>query len=155
MMSLQDDFSRSGLDVKGYIRLIWSETELEGDHFSGLDYFDFEMIKPIVVNLIDRIEGVTQFRKNMYRTFLNKLETAQEYRTAFEEWLSALNAYIELDSEKRNFLAKYMTRVLRGDFINSHYSLPEALHILRTQRTAVWDQYKLRLEKLCNSMGIN
>jgi len=156
-MSLQEDFSQSDLDVKGYIRCIWTETELEGDNFSELDYFDdFETLKPILVDLIEnKMAGITPFRKNMYRAFLAKLENTQEQRDAFDQWLRELNAYIDLDNEKRDYIAKYMTRILRGDLCNIHRTPQEALTILKAHRASVWDQYKLQLENLCTSMGVN
>ena len=127
-MSLQDDISQSGKNVKEYIELIWKETELEGDHFSELDFFDdFETFKPILVYLIEKTEGVTPFRKNMYRAFLAKLEDSPEQRNSFEQWLNELNAYIILDDEKRDYIAKYMTRILRGDLCNIHRTPQEAL----------------------------
>lgn len=155
-MSLQDDFLKSGLDVKSYIRLIWTETELEGDNFSELDFFDdFETLKPILVDLIEHMPEVTTFRKNMYRAFLAKLEDTQEQRDSFEQWLHELNAYIELDNEKRDYIAVYMTRILRGELCNIHRTPQEALTILKAHRASVWEQYKLQLENLCTSMGVN
>ena len=159
-MSLQEDYTAfktsTGGDVKEYIRLIWDETELEATHFEQLDFFDdFYSIKEILVDLIQNdIDGVTPFRMNMYRSFLANLENVEEQRATFEEWLNHLNAYIDLDETKREYLAKFMTRVLRGELCSTHRTPQEALNILKGHRTPVWEQAKLKLENLCGTLGI-
>ena len=158
-MSLQEDFDQfkagnPNKGVKEYIRLIWEETELAPSHFEDLYSFDdFYSIREILDTSIQNIEGITPFRRSMYLKFLAELEK-NEQQPMFNEWLGYLDAYIEFDETKREYLAKFMTRVLRGELCRPHRTPQDALNVLKGPRRPVWEQTKLKLEKLCGTLGI-
>ena len=160
-MSIIDDRDAFGGETKSreYIEQIWRETALDEDFFADIEEFNRSLVRR-VCNLVRKKinDGAsTEFRKKMYGTFLRQFETEDpDQSAAFYSWLELLNAYYLEDlDKKREFLAGYMTRVLRGKFCNNdHRSLIKAIEKRQDEDSTVWEQSFSELEFLCNQLGI-
>ena len=150
-----DEYLANGKDgVRGYIRQIWDETELGTEHFDDLEWFDeTEHIYNAISKAIEDCGG-SPLRKEMYRRFLSQFRSDEELSRAFTGWLDTLDRFIELDEEKRELLANYMTRMLRGEFYIQHCTPVEAANVMNMHPASSWDHQFMKLENTCNRIGV-
>lgn len=146
-MSLQTDYTESGLRAEDYIRAIWEETELTEDMLVDVDpgYLDPSDIEQAVT--VDIKEGpATQARKDFYKMlvldFIN-----QENGSMLDRYCLDLSNIEGNESVKREMLANMFTRVLRGELVaTEQHRLPEEANSILSQRSV--NPWQARLDKL-------
>ena len=143
--------------IREYVKIIWSETELTAKDFEDLEDFSLESISPILFNKIDSNPQSTPYRKELYRRFLQKFAT--ENKDAYDEgWVRILDVFFS-DQEKKDYVARYMTRVLRGEHYRPFHrdqSVAADLIMSKSPPHDVWGKYKVELNELCDEvMGAN
>ena len=146
-MSLQTDYTESGLRAEDYIRTIWDETELTEDMFVDVDpeYLDPSDIGQ-AVNAAIRNGPATQARKDFYRMlvfdFIN-----QENGAVLDRYCLDLVSLEGNENDKREMLANMFTRVLRGELVaTEQHRLPEEASTILSQRGV--NPWQARLDKL-------
>ncbi len=151
-MSLREDFEASGKTAREYIRLIWDETAYSGEQFSDLDDFDdVTAIRNRLSSLLAQ-EETTPFRKTMYQRFMSEFFKSQK---VFMEWVEDLEKNDLQDEEKWEYVARFLTKVIRGDVFRTLNPLQTAMTLLEGKKIqSVWDRYLFELEQLCNARGI-
>ena len=145
-MSLQADFSASGLRAEGYVRTIWTETELTEDVLMEVDpsYLAAEDLEQAVLGWIK--EGsATQCRKDFYKLLVLDYFN-QENGITLSEFCNVVEGLDDSENVKREMLANLFTRVLRGELAASElHRLPsDATQILSQRALNPW---QARLEK--------
>ena len=139
-----------------YVKLIWSETEIDEDDLSEIEDFDdpqeiLTKVYTIINNNLSQVKkDISEFRKNLYLFFLSQLWTEEAQKKDFAGWLSSLNTHFRQKQEKkRKNLAIYLTRVLRGDLCRKgHHTVNDATNSLKSQKN-VWEQFISEFNKLC------
>ena len=155
-MSLQDDFrvfaEKTSGNYKDYLRLIWEETQVGADWFDDIFYLDHpETIRQAVRQGIGRLEDVSAFRRNMYLRFLTP---PPQQGDTFPAWLAELNQIVPTDEEKKSYIAKYLTRLLRGENSDPHNTPQDARGLLQTPGLDVWVTRFNQLNNRCCAWGI-
>ena len=145
-MSLQADFSASGLRSEGYVRTIWTETELTEDALMAVDpgYLSPEDLEQAVLDWVK--EGsATQSRKDFYKLLVLDYFN-QENGAVFSEFCNVVEGLDDSESVKREMLANLFTRVLRGELVASEqHRLPSDATQILSQRA--FNPWQARLEK--------
>lgn len=157
-MGLREDFEKekkAGATEETYLRLIWDETELVGDHFIALDledlYVDTDAVAEILKEFI-KSAGPSSERQAFYRKRCDRClgddGESKEFKT-FSDELCNWNAS---EKEIRDHLARFFMRVMRGETStdDTHRSIKDANAVLGQGQTKPW---RMRLESLfqCDS----
>lgn len=146
-MSLQTDFSESGLSAEEYIRTIWEETELTEDALMDVDpgYLDPGDIEQALTSAIK--EGpATQARKDFYKRLVIDYIN-QDNGAVIDEYCRTVENLEGNDSAKREMLANMFTRVLRGELaMSEQHRLPSEANMILAQRGI--NPWQARLDKL-------
>ena len=130
--------------LRGYFSTMWKETEISTRPFRNIGFLDAQEISDIVDELIQRCDG-TPFRKSLYQRRWRNLN-----EQILQEWLSNLECRIRPD-EQKEYLAVYVTRVLRGKLEPCNN---EDVGTILRQRQSVWRLEFERLSGYCNQQGI-
>lgn len=146
-MSLQTDYTESGLRAEDYIRAIWDETELTEDMFVDVDlgYLDLVDIERAITSAI-KDGPATQARKDFYKMLVFEFIN-QENGAVLDRYCLDLGNLEGNESAKREMLASMFTRVLRGELVaTEQHRFPEEANTILSQRGV--NPWQARLDKL-------
>ena len=131
--------------LRGYFSTMWRETEISYRPFINIGFLDAQEISNIVDDLIQECDDSTLFRKSLYQRRWRNLN-----EQILQEWLNNLEYRIRLD-EQSEYLAVYVTRVLRGKLEPCNN---EDVGTILRQRQSVWKLEFERLSRYCDQQGI-
>lgn len=146
-MSLQTDYTESGLRAEDYIRKIWEETELTEDMLADVDpgCLDPSDIQQAVTAAI-KDGPATQARKDFYKMLVLDYIN-QDNGAVLDRYCLGLGNLEGNENAKREMLSNMFTRVLRGELVaTEQHRLPEEANTILSQR--VVNPWQARLDKL-------
>lgn len=139
-MALDADFQASGLTEEGYVRTVWSETELTADALASVDlgWLAADDVANAVKDAIRDLPA-TDVRKNFYRKLVLDYVGQDDGRT-LDEFIDVVASAAGDEESKRERLAALFTRVLRGEVATNvaHRQPAEANAILAGKGFNPW-----------------